>query len=334
MPKLSVIVPVYNTEKYLRECVDSILAQTFTDFELILVNDGSTDGSGAICDEYALKDPRVRVIHQENGGVTRARKCGAALSQGDYVTYVDSDDWIDREAYQNILEQIEKYHADIGVFAIIQEKSLPIVIANSVGVGFFSKKMMQEAVYPKMLFDYSLNRSGLVASLCNKIIRRGILVNAINIIPENLCYGEDAVTGYLCMLNAENIYISNDLYYHYRDNPASISHASTSVMAERILILDRELRSVFSCYGTDMSSQIDGHIARHTVEHVRRELIYPTEKTYFERCRAACDFCEQPEITDVLKTAYPYIQNRKEKVKVRFIRNKWFGLLYFLFRKV
>ena len=80
MPKLSVIVPVYNTEKYLRECIDSILGQTFTDFELILVDDGSTDGSGAICDAYAQKDPRIRVIHQENGGITVARKSGVRIS--------------------------------------------------------------------------------------------------------------------------------------------------------------------------------------------------------------------------------------------------------------
>ena len=95
MPKLSVIVPVYNTEKYLRECIDRILAQTFTDFELILVNDGSTDGSGAICDGYAEKDSRIQVIHQTNGGITVARKSGVRAACGEYVTFVDSDDWID-----------------------------------------------------------------------------------------------------------------------------------------------------------------------------------------------------------------------------------------------
>lgn len=91
-PKISCIVPVYNVEKYLRRCVDSILAQTFTDFELILVDDGSPDGCPAICDEYAEKDSRVRVIHQENKGVSAARNAGLDMARGEYVCFVDGDD--------------------------------------------------------------------------------------------------------------------------------------------------------------------------------------------------------------------------------------------------
>lgn len=97
MPKISVIVPVYKAEKYLRRCVDSILNQTFTDFELILVDDGSPDGSGAICDEYARKDKRIRVFHKENGGVSSARNLGLDNVNGEYVTFVDADDWIDAD---------------------------------------------------------------------------------------------------------------------------------------------------------------------------------------------------------------------------------------------
>lgn len=93
-PKISVIVPVYNAEKYLRRCVDSILAQTFTDFELLLVNDGSKDNSGAICDEYATKNSRVRVFHKENGGVSSARNLGLDNAKGEWVTFVDSDDYV------------------------------------------------------------------------------------------------------------------------------------------------------------------------------------------------------------------------------------------------
>lgn len=94
MSKISVIVPVYNTEKYLQRCVDSILAQTFTDFELLLVNDGSTDGSGAICDEYAQKDSRVRVFHKENGGASSARNLGLDNAKGEWITFCDSDDYV------------------------------------------------------------------------------------------------------------------------------------------------------------------------------------------------------------------------------------------------
>ena len=100
---ISIIVPVYNTETYLRRCIDSILAQTFTDFELLLIDDGSTDGSGAICDEYAQKDSRVRVFHKENTGVSATRNLGIEKSKGEYLIFIDSDDyWIDN----NSLEQL------------------------------------------------------------------------------------------------------------------------------------------------------------------------------------------------------------------------------------
>ncbi len=106
MPVISVIVPVYNAEKYLHRCIDSILAQTFTDYELLLINDGSKDGSGVICDEYAQKDPRVRVFHKANGGVSSARNLGLDNAQGGWVTFCDSDDYVDcywLETYNNML---------------------------------------------------------------------------------------------------------------------------------------------------------------------------------------------------------------------------------------
>ena len=103
MPQVSVIVPVYNAEKYLAECVDSILAQTLRDIEVILVDDGSTDTSPAICDAYAGKDSRVKVIHKANGRAASARNAGMKIVQGEYVAFVDSDDWISPDMYEQML---------------------------------------------------------------------------------------------------------------------------------------------------------------------------------------------------------------------------------------
>lgn len=105
-PKISVIVPVYKVEKYLRACIDSILAQTFTDFELILIDDGSPDNCGAICDEYAEKDARIRVFHKENGGVSSARNLGIERSRGEWIAFVDSDDWVESDKFSKFCEQI------------------------------------------------------------------------------------------------------------------------------------------------------------------------------------------------------------------------------------
>lgn len=108
-PKISVIVPVYDTEKYLRRCIDSILAQTFTDFELLLIDDGSKDSSGAICDEYAAKDSRVRVFHKENGGVSSARNVGLDNMRGEWVTFADSDDWVRPQWLQCFMNCDDEY---------------------------------------------------------------------------------------------------------------------------------------------------------------------------------------------------------------------------------
>jgi len=112
-PMLSIIVPVYNVEKYLSRCIESILAQTFMDYELVLVNDGSTDNCSSICDEYERKDHRIKVIHKENGGLSDARNTGIYMAKGKYIAFVDSDDFIINSAYAVLISQAEKNNLDI-----------------------------------------------------------------------------------------------------------------------------------------------------------------------------------------------------------------------------
>ena len=112
-PKISVIVPVYNTEKYLHRCIDSVLAQTYKDFELLLIDDGSKDSSGAICDEYAARDSRVKVFHKENGGVSSARNAGLAIASGDWIMHLDGDDWIAPDIQERLIRKGEDTGADI-----------------------------------------------------------------------------------------------------------------------------------------------------------------------------------------------------------------------------
>ena len=111
--RFSVIVPCYNVEKYIHQCVDSILEQKYQDFELILVNDGSTDQTAAILDEYKSLDGRITVVHKENGGLTSARKAGANIAQGDYIVCVDGDDWVDYKQLDEYSSIIDQYNADI-----------------------------------------------------------------------------------------------------------------------------------------------------------------------------------------------------------------------------
>lgn len=136
MPKISVIVPVYNVEQYLHRCIDSILAQTFADFELILVDDGSPDNCGAICDEYAVKDSRVVVIHQENGGISAARNAGIdwafANSDSEWLNFIDSDDWVHPQYLELLYSACREYGTDIAVcqYQEVEDNSVDFSIIN------------------------------------------------------------------------------------------------------------------------------------------------------------------------------------------------------------
>ncbi len=120
-PKISIIVPVYKAEKYLHRCVDSILAQTFTDFELLLIDDGSPDSSGEICDQYASVDSRVRVFHKPNGGVSSARQCGLDNAQGEYTIHADPDDWVEPDMLQELYAEAKRSNADMVICDYFQD---------------------------------------------------------------------------------------------------------------------------------------------------------------------------------------------------------------------
>lgn len=113
MPQLSIIIPVYNTEKYLHRCIDSVLLQSFTDYELLLIDDGSTDGSGTICDEYAAIDARIRVVHRSNYGVSATREFALSQATGEFIQFIDSDDWIDSTMLQKMYNEAQQKDADI-----------------------------------------------------------------------------------------------------------------------------------------------------------------------------------------------------------------------------
>lgn len=148
MPELSIIVPVYKVEKYLPKCIDSILAQTFRDFELILIDDGSPDNCGAICDDYAARDSRIKVIHQENAGVSAARNAGLDIATGTYLGFVDSDDWIEPEMYETMIATAKEKNVDVVVcgFCIFKDDGSYIGRSNACE-GFFTPEQLHASIY-------------------------------------------------------------------------------------------------------------------------------------------------------------------------------------------
>lgn len=149
---LSVIVPVYNMEKYLEECVESILSQTYKKVELILVDDGSTDTSGMICDKYEEKDSRVKVIHKKNEGPIKARCTGVEAAGGDYVTFVDSDDWIKDNTYERLMEAAEKADVVVSGITIYYNENNMVEEAPAVDAGLYERSAIEQLIIPNMLW--------------------------------------------------------------------------------------------------------------------------------------------------------------------------------------
>lgn len=240
MPFLSVIVPVYNVEDYLAECLDSILAQTFTDFEVVLVDDGSTDGSRVICDKYAKKDSRIRCIHKENGGLVSARQEGFRHVTGTYVTFVDSDDWIAAGMYEKMCGAAKETDADViccNYISAAADKN--IERRDFCAPGLYEKKALKEKIYPQMLSFGSFFHFGISPGIYSKMFRKPLLEKHIFHVPHGVKLGEDGLVVYPCLLDASSVCFLPDFLYFYRSRPGSLTHTMDSGrLAENRLLFD------------------------------------------------------------------------------------------------
>ena len=226
-PFLSIIVPVYNAKDYLSICIDSILAQSFTDYELILVDDGSTDISSKLCDDYAAKYSQIQCLHQPNSGHTAARQSGYQISRGQYITFVDSDDWIHTDMYNMMCHAAQDTHADIIHCNYIAATPDKEISCNSpFSAGYYNKSRLEKEIYPYMIYFGTFFTYGVAPSLCNKIFRRALLGKHLFHVPTDIIVGEDGLTSYICMLEADSIYFFNEAFYYYRTNSDSVSHHS------------------------------------------------------------------------------------------------------------
>lgn len=207
---LSVVVPVYNVEKYLDRCIKSIINQTYKNLEIILVDDGSVDASGKICDKYAFKDKRINVIHKENEGLSEARNTGIKLSKGNYITFVDSDDYIDERMYEILINDLEKYDVDIAScdYLRIVDYSKKAKISSEVLI--YSKeealiKLLRNEEYK----DYAWNK------IYKKKLFDGVLY------PKGRVQ-EDVATTYKLILNANSVSYNKSKLYFYLKRKGSI----------------------------------------------------------------------------------------------------------------
>ena len=236
VPQISVIVPVYNAGQCLSRCIASILAQTFTDFELLLIDDGSTDKSGEICDEYAKRDSRIRVFHKENGGVCSARNIGLDNARGEFVTFCDSDDWVD-EAW------LQCFSKDFGRDIVVQgfyihekggavKNGMPANICGEYG----------KAAYDKCL-DF-LNKADNVGYLWCRLFRKDIIDKSDIRFVEEYVLWEDLDFIFRYLIHTESSVVQKDVCYHYLRPDFGCKYLGKQYTMSSL----KCLRSVVSCY--------------------------------------------------------------------------------------
>ena len=201
---ISIIVPVYNVEKYLPRCIDSILMQTYSNFEVILVNDGSEDGSGQICDEYAAKDSRIKVIHQSNAGVAAARNVALRSASGDYLGFVDSDDYISSDMCEKVMKLFNQYDVDVVTFDCcrVAEDGKELGRTETLDEGILS----QENALAELMRGHMNNY------MWNKVFKRRVFEGIR--FPEGRVWEDMAITHQL-FLSADKLYCTTDILYYY-----------------------------------------------------------------------------------------------------------------------
>ncbi|OUN79910.1 hypothetical protein B5G06_12245 [Flavonifractor sp. An52] len=229
--KISVIVPIYNVEKYLRRCINSIISQSYNNLQIILVDDGSSDNCGRICDIYAAQDARIQVIHKKNGGLSDARNAGLELANGEWISFVDSDDWIEPDMYSDLLQNAKKYGAQISVGGVndevIQDGAIKIVKSTFRGV--------QEI---ECLGPVDAMRRHLLGSWAawDKIYRREIFTGIRFPVGE---INEDEPIMLELLSRCAKITYTNKVYYHYIQRVQSIT---TSLFSEKKLVWPKHCR--------------------------------------------------------------------------------------------
>lgn len=229
---LSVIVPIYRVEKYLEQCIESILHQTYPALEIILVDDGSDDASGEICDKYAALDQRIVVIHKENGGQDSARKAGIQIAQGKYVTYVDGDDWIEENMYEVMMGYLHTYDVEIVESGIIDSCGME----DHQRVSFFDEgcykgERFDTMVGPRLLYSGNFFRHGIFPYLVTKIFLRERLLPYQMMTEPSKNVVDDVMCTFPCVCASRSIYVTHECFYHYRVRTNSSKRETRTDMA-------------------------------------------------------------------------------------------------------
>lgn len=320
-PLITVIVPVYKVEQYLKRCVDSIVEQSYKNLEIILVDDGSPDRCGEMCEEFAKQDSRIRVIHKENGGLSSARNAGLDVMTGDYVGFVDSDDWIEPDMYERLVALAAEYQAHIVCCGIER-------CTSSGHVGYFNDNLEDFLVFDTNQAMADLpNNSKITNSLCDKLFHRDIF-RSIRM-TEGILY-EDYDVMHRCVFQSERVIYTGAPFYKYFVNDSSITRGN-ALKKQYEYITAGKVRIAF--YEENCKESVAAVRAKHIESAL--DIIYKTRKSAdCKEQRRQLDKETRQMLSEYPKL--PFTSNTKKKVfffKISTVCYILFLNVFYAFRK-
>lgn len=327
---ISIIVPIYNVEKYIKQCVDSILAQTYKNIEVILVDDGSPDNCPQICDSYAAIDNRVKVVHKKNGGLMSARQAGLKAASGDYIGFVDGDDWIEPDMYADFARLLDQYSPDMALCEFLY--SFPDKDTNSgqlLKKSFFTKEEMKEQLYGSMLFKEPYYSFGINPCCWSKIFKKELLESNLYNVTPNIKIGEDAAFTYPCLLQADSLAYSEKYSYHYRVNPESMTKAYDENCESTVMIPYEILKNVFEKYNDcNLMEQLDYFLLSLVNGVVRNEASSVNKKPISQKKETLKKLAVNPNVSKAVLNVNASLLPLHTRLLVSFLRLKNANLLY------
>ena len=274
---VSVIVPVFNSERYLRQCLDSLVNQNLQEIEIICVNDGSTDGSAGILDEYAEQYTNIKVIHKENGGVVSARRSGEAAAEGAYIGYVDSDDWTDPEMYERLYHCAMVNKAELVASGYYLEGNYTSELYDGVDGGFYGEDNIQN-LRENTIYCMQKKDVGVRAPLCCKLFSRKLLERVPIPVPEDMDMSEDKLQILACILECHSVYVLKEAYYHYRINATSATHSENPFYLQCVDRMYQYIRKLYPhpCFTPVMRQQAELYIMEMLLAGINTRLGFQT----------------------------------------------------------
>lgn len=301
--KISVIIPVYNVQRYLRQCLDSVVNQTFQDIEIILVNDGSTDQSLEICQEYKQMDQRIILLTQKNSGLAAARQKGLDYASGEYITFVDSDDWLEVQMYEKMYDAACSSGAEIvfcNVYRNELKKEKPYLES-----GFYDRQAMVEKIFPRLLAGFDENGYENTIRWCNwlRLYRRS-LIDKYNIcFDKRFRRSQDLPFTFECTIHANSYYyLGDDYLYHNRMNYESLSKGYTKDMWQLIKPLILYLQDIVDDYlPYDFHEQMNRRAALFVFECCENENKPNNRRKIFDRIKTIKKIMRDPDARNWVK---------------------------------